>query len=282
MCNRDRRGRVRASEITLSRAARCSGRGRARGGTHSDVNAHAAGFLAMRQPGPPWTGSRELNNPQRSRAVQQEGTRAGWHAQRRECARSRVPDDAAPFRLFHEKSTCTIFRVCATRPDDRPASAANCYPSHVRLFKFIEKMERHGIARHLAACAFALLCVPPRARPLLLHRAAPLRVIPFTQTRPRQSRLLHCQEPGRVHIHVTVCAPPRASYPAAAHGPAKGYFTCANPSAVVPVTHPPPSSAPRLAFSRLSATSPRRTFAPLSATGLMFRQAGISPEIYVS
>src|SRR5712691_12932411 len=41
ICTWDRRGWVRASEITLSGAARCSGRGRARGGTHSNANAHA-------------------------------------------------------------------------------------------------------------------------------------------------------------------------------------------------------------------------------------------------
>ena len=35
MCNRDRRGPVPTSEITLSGSGRCSGRGRARGGiTH--------------------------------------------------------------------------------------------------------------------------------------------------------------------------------------------------------------------------------------------------------
>ena len=69
--NRDRRGRVRANKLTLSGAARCSGRGRAQG-----------------------------------------------HARRRECARSRVPGDAAPFRLLNEKSTSTNFRIRATRPDD--------------------------------------------------------------------------------------------------------------------------------------------------------------------
>ena len=128
--------------------------------------------------------------------------------------------------------------------DDRPASAANCYLSHVRLFKFIEKTERRGIARHPAACAFASLCVPPRARPLSLHRAALLRVIPFAQACPRQSRLPHRQEPSHVRIRIAVHAPARASHPAAACGPAEGYFTCANPSTAVPVTHPPQAVRP--------------------------------------
>ena len=102
--------------------------------------------------------------------VQQESVRAGWHAQRRECVRSQVPGDAALFRLFHEKSTCTIFRACTTLPDDWPTSAANCYPLHVCLFKFIEKTEQCGIARHLATCVFALLYVSPYMSPLATLR----------------------------------------------------------------------------------------------------------------
>jgi len=38
--NRDCRGRVRTNEITLSRGARCSGRGRARGGAHTATRMH--------------------------------------------------------------------------------------------------------------------------------------------------------------------------------------------------------------------------------------------------
>jgi len=102
MCNRDCYGRVRASKITLSRAAHCSRMGRAWGGMHSNTNAHVAGFLAMQQPGLSRTGLCEWNNPQRGHAVQREGMHAGGHAQRRECARSQVPGDAAPFRLFNE------------------------------------------------------------------------------------------------------------------------------------------------------------------------------------
>ena len=61
-------------------------------------------------------------------------------------------------------------------------------------------------------------------------------------------------------------------------------FACGGniPSAAVPVAHPPLSGAPGLAFSRLSAASPGRAFAPLSDTGLVFGQAGTSSEIYVS
>ena len=53
----DRRGRVRASEITLSGAGRCSGRGRARAGSHSDAIVHAGGCIAVPQPEPPRMGS---------------------------------------------------------------------------------------------------------------------------------------------------------------------------------------------------------------------------------
>ncbi len=45
-----------------------------------------------------------------------------------------------------------------------------------------------GIARHSAACAFASLCVSPRARPLPLHRPASLRVIPLARAHSRRSR----------------------------------------------------------------------------------------------
>jgi len=97
MRTRDHHGRVGVSEMTLSGAAHCSGRGRARGGTHSDANAHAAGCLAMSQPGSLRMDSREWNDPQWGRAQ--------GHAQRRECARSR---DAVPFcflNLLNEKLT---------------------------------------------------------------------------------------------------------------------------------------------------------------------------------
>ena len=57
MCSRDCRGWVRVSEITLSGAGHCSGRGRALGEMHTDAIAHAAGCLAMPKPGPPRTGS---------------------------------------------------------------------------------------------------------------------------------------------------------------------------------------------------------------------------------
>jgi len=85
-------------------------------------------------------------------------------------------------------------------------------------------------------------CVCPHMCPLLLHRVAPLRVIPFVQTRPRQFWLPHHQEPGHMCICVAMCTPLRTSHPAAARGPTKGYFTCANPSTAVPVTHPLPQA----------------------------------------
>src|SRR6266581_3823027 len=78
------------------------------------------------------------------------------------------------------------------------------------------------------------------------------------------------------------CVPPRASPPAAARGPAEGYFTRANSSAAVPGAHPPQSGAPGFALSHLSAASPGHAFAPLSATGLGFGQAGKSPGICIN
>ena len=122
----------------------------------------------------------------------------------------------------------------------------------------------------------------PRARPLPLQRAAPLRVSLFARTRPRRSQLRHRQEPGRVRIRVAVRAPARAPPPAAARGPAEGYFTRANLSAAVPGAHPPQSGAPGFALSHLSAASPGHAFTPLSATGLGFGQAGNPPGICIN
>jgi len=76
----------------------------------------------------------------------------------------------------------------------------------------------------------------PRARPLPLHRPAPLRVIPLARAHPRRSRS---------HI-------------------------------------PPPSGAPGIAFSRLSAASPGNAFPRVSATGLGLGNAGISPETSIN
>jgi len=127
------------------------------------------------------------------------------------------------------------------RPDDRtgfmPRMCEN-YLSHMLLFTnndiYIEKAEQHGIARHPAAWAFASLCMPTHTRPLLLQHAAPLRVSSFMRTCPQRSQLRHRQAPGRMHICITVRAPPHAPPPAAARGPAEGYFTCANSSAAAP------------------------------------------------
>jgi len=80
-----------------------------------------------------------------------------------------------------------------------------------------------------------------------------------------------------MRIRVAVRAPPRAPPPAAARSPAEGYFTCANPSATIPGARPSKSGAPGLTLSRLSAASPRCTFAPLSATGLGSGEAGTAP-----
>ena len=81
MCDWDLCGQVRASEKTLSGAGRCSGRGRARAGSHSDAIVLAGGCIAVPQPEPPRTGSHECIDPQRGRPLQWEGTRTRGHAQ---------------------------------------------------------------------------------------------------------------------------------------------------------------------------------------------------------
>ena len=91
---------------------------------------------------------------------------------------------------------------------------------------------------------------------------------------------VHSQAPSCTLIHVAVRARAHASplgTPAAADGPAEGYFVCANPSAAVLVAHWPPSGAHGPAFSCLSTTLPGPAFAPLSATGLGFLRGGKIP-----
>ena len=70
-----------------------------------------------------------------------------------------------------------------------------------------------------------------------------------------------------------MCAPP-----AAVRGPSEGYFTCANPSAVVPGIHPSQSGVSGFVFSQVSAALPRHAFAPFSATGSGYGQVGTSPR----
>jgi len=79
---------------------------------------------------------------------------------------------------------------------------------------------------------------------------------------------------------VAVLAPARASPSAAATGPAAHLFTRGNPSAAIPLAYPSSSAVRADAFSHLSAAGPGRAFAPLSATGLGFGQAGTAPEKY--
>ena len=144
--------------------------------------------------------------------VQQERARVGWHIQRCECACSWVPGDAVLFRLFYEKSTCTIFRACTTLSDDRPTSAANCYPLHMRLFKFIEKTEWRSIARHLATCVFASLYVLPHMSSLATPRGPaegysictnPSMTVPVA-TSPRTW--------PRAHLRRCACSPTRIPF----------------------------------------------------------------------
>ena len=154
-----------------------------------------------------------------------------------------------------------------------------CKTEHVR--QVIVARALHAIIG-AAACAFTSLCVPPRTRPLPLQCTTPMRVISFVRTHPRRSWLQHHQEPDRVRIRIAVRAPARVPPPAAARGPAEGYFIHANASTAVPGTHPSQSGAPGFALSRVSAAFPGHAFAPLSATGLGSGQAGTSPEICIT
>jgi len=83
--------------------------------------------------------------------------------------------------------------------------------------------------------------------------------------------------PTQQRVHPLCCACPRLSPSAAATGSAAHSFTCANPSAAVPVAHPPSSAFLGLAFSRLSPTSLGHAFAPSSTAGLGFVYVRTSP-----
>ena len=85
------------------------------------------------------------------------------------------------------------------------------------------------------------------------------------------------RQPGSVRICSAVLAPTRASPSAAVTGSAVRSFTHANPSAVVPVAHPPSSAFLGLAFLRLSPASLRRAFAPSSVASLGFVYVRTSP-----
>ena len=80
-----------------------------------------------------------------------------------------------------------------------------------------------------------------------------------------------------VRIRSAVLAPAHATPSAAATGSAARSFTRVNPSAAVPVAHPPSSAVLGLAFSRLSPASLGRAFAPSSAAGLGFVYVRNSP-----
>jgi len=80
-----------------------------------------------------------------------------------------------------------------------------------------------------------------------------------------------------VHSHCCVL-PYTHAPPAAVRGPGKGYFTCANPSAVVPGIHSSQSGASGFTFSQVSATLPGHMFVPFSATSSGYGQVGTSPR----
>ena len=87
------------------------------------------------------------------------------------------------------------------------------------------------------------------------------------------------QKPGRVCICVTVRAPLRTSHPTVARGPAKGYFTCTNPSAAVPVTYPPPQAVrPGLHFCIFPPHRPDAHLRPFPLPALCSDQWGHPPR----
>ena len=87
---------------------------------------------------------------------------------------------------------------------------------------------------------YAHSCCCMWGAPLLLHYTAPLRVILFARTYLWQFWLLYCQEPSHMYIYVAVYVPTYVFHPTVVYSPAKGYFTCRNPSVAVLVIHPPP------------------------------------------
>ena len=73
-------------------------------------------------------------------------------------------------------------------------------------------------------------------------------------------------------------APARASPSAAAAGSAEGRFTCTNPSTGGPLTFPPSSTVPGLAFSRFPTAWPGSAFAPPPAAFPGFAYAGTDAQ----
>ena len=120
---------------------------------------------------------------------------------------------------------------------------------------FIETAERHAPPRHR-------LRAPARARP----------------TTAADSPAMH---PPACTIALLCDPRPRASPPAAATGPAEGSFARANPSAAVPVAHPPPSGALGHAFVRFPCRFARARIRAASRTGLGFGYIGAFTNTFI-
>src|SRR6266581_1912969 len=87
--------------------------------------------------------------------------------------------------------------------------------------------------------------------------------------------------PGSMCPRTTVLAPTHTSPFSIAAGSAVHFFTCGNLSIAIPLANLSLSTAPIDTFLHLSATLPGYTFAPLSATGLGFRQVETTPEMSI-
>ena len=169
----DRHGQVRASEITLSGAGRCSGRGRVWAGSHSDVIVHAGRCIAVPQLEPPRTGSHECIDPQQGCPLQWEGTRTCGHVQRCELRTQPCAGGACLSAVSMKNRLRDREKFPALHPDYRPVSCCKLFTRRMCSFLKIvirgrQKFSRKGTPPAQAACL--------HARPLPLQQTAPLRV----------------------------------------------------------------------------------------------------------
>jgi len=147
MC-RNRRGPICTSEMTLSGARFCSGRGRACGGLHSGARLQ-------------W-----------ERARTAAGGRRAFFLNEKSTSQFFVSAPPAPMiGPFHAADLIYSLRKKARRPQAPGCIRPVCVP-----------------ARAPSHCRRAPLCDPPHARPLPLQKPAPLRVISLAQISPRRFR----------------------------------------------------------------------------------------------
>ena len=153
--------------------------GRARGGTHSGANAHAA------------------TRPGDCRAF------ALFTKFRVRAARP----DYRPIHLFQIKKACKQEHVIIKAQGAAAWAFTPCV-GFIYLCEPVHKGSGCGIIKHPAMCAIASLCNSPHMHPLPLHRPAPLRVISLTQTSLRHFRP-HIPPKQCARVHIFPTASPR-------------------------------------------------------------------------